>query len=106
MCRAKCVEVVDRVGIDQATLSRRWIVYDQRMEKIVLSFQITRQGRVIQIDCDEEGMATLIAAVKKAQLDGDHLHLRTPSNGGRELSEKTKWGEDAVWEVIINWVGE
>jgi hypothetical protein len=71
----------------------------------MLSFQIKNAGREIQIDCDEQGMATLIGALEKVRF-GDHVHLLAPSNGGRELDEKTLWGRDAVGEVVINWVGD
>ena len=70
----------------------------------VLSFQITRAGKTIQIDCDREGIATLIGAL--AKLVGErasHTHFLTPRAGGNHLSEKTPWGEEAVPEVLINY---
>jgi len=70
----------------------------------MLSFQIINQGRGIQIYFDDEGKATLIDALDKVETAG-HLHLLTPANGGRELSEKTPWGKDTVGEVIITWGG-
>jgi len=36
-------------------------------------------------------LATLIGALEKLRSTADHIHLRTPSNGGRELSEQTPW---------------
>lgn len=72
----------------------------------MLSFQIANSGRAVEISCDEEGMAIFIRALEKARADGDHLHLRTPSNGGHDLSEQSPWGQKAIDEVIINWVGE
>jgi hypothetical protein len=72
----------------------------------MLSFTIANEGRAVEISCDEEGMATLIKALENVRADGDHLHLCTPSNGGRDLSETTPWGGEAIGEVIINWVGE
>ena len=71
----------------------------------MLCFQIINQGRGIQIDCDEQGKATLINALNRVEAAG-HLHLLTPGNGGHELSEKTPWGEDTIGEVIITWVGD
>jgi len=70
----------------------------------MLSFQIINQGRGIQIYFYDEGKATLIDALDKVETAG-HLHLLTPANGGRELSEKTPWGKDTVGEVIITWGG-
>lgn len=78
---------------------------DQR-RNFMLSFELANAGRAIEISCDEAGMAALIKALERVRADGDHLHLRTPSNGGRDLSEKSPWGQDAIGEVIINWVGE
>lgn len=72
----------------------------------MLSFELANAGRAIEISCDEQGMAALIKALEKVRSDGDHVHLLTPSNGGRELSEKNPWGKEAIGEVIINWVGE
>jgi hypothetical protein len=71
----------------------------------MLSFELSNEGRAIQISCDSEGLATLIAALEKVRSSG-HLHLRTPSNGGRELSEKNPWGKDAIGEVIITTGGD
>jgi hypothetical protein len=54
---------------------------------------------------DEQGKATLIEALDKVETAG-HLHLLTPANGGRHLSEKDPWGKDTVGEVIITWGGD
>jgi hypothetical protein len=67
----------------------------------MLSFQITNSGREIQIYCDEEGIASFIGSLEKLRSAAGHVHLRTPSNGGRELSERNPWGEEAVGEVVI-----
>ena len=70
----------------------------------MLSFQITNSGRAIQINCDGDGLTTLVAALEKIRHTGGHVHLLTPSCGGHELEEQTPWGEEAVDEVIITWV--
>lgn len=72
----------------------------------MLSFQLINQGQGIQVNCDEQGMTTLLDALKKVQPTGGHIHLRTPANGGKELDEKTPWGEDTVSEVVITWTGD
>jgi hypothetical protein len=41
----------------------------------------------------------------RVRADRDHIHLRTRVDGGRDLDEKTPWGEKAVCHVILNWVG-
>jgi hypothetical protein len=35
-----------------------------------------------------------------------HIHLRTPADGGRDLDEKTPWGTEAIYEVVLNWAGD
>ena len=73
----------------------------------MLSFDITQEGRAIQICCDEKGTAILIRALEKLRADGGHVHLLTPGSGayrGLELSAKDPWGRDTIPEVIIDWV--
>jgi hypothetical protein len=72
----------------------------------VLSFEIMDGGGGIIVSCNEEGAAFLVKAFERAHADGDHIHLRTPADGGRDLSEKTPNGDRAIGEVVINWVGE
>ena len=72
----------------------------------MLAFQIINSGKTIQINCDDQGMATLISALQKIRPSGGHVHLRGPSSGGSDLSEKTPWGESAAGEVILTWSGD
>lgn len=72
----------------------------------MLSFELANEGRAVEISCDEQGMTALIKALERVRAKGDHIHLCTPSNGGRDLSEKNPWGGAAIGEVIINWVGD
>lgn len=72
----------------------------------MLSFNLADEGKTVEISCDEEGMAKLIKALERVRAQGDHIHLCTPSNGGRELDEKNPWGQEAIGEVILNWVAE
>jgi hypothetical protein len=76
-----------------------------RVEVSMLSFELSNEGRAIQISCDSKGLAALIAALEEVRSSG-HLHLRAPSNGGRELSKKNPWGKDAIGEVIITTGGD
>lgn len=71
----------------------------------MLSFSVSNLGHEIQIHCDEGGAKILIDALSKIRPTGGHVHLRTPANGGHALDEKTPFGEGAVGEVIITWVG-
>jgi len=73
---------------------------------VILSFEIINSGRSIQIDCDRQGLEILIGALEKLRSTASHIHLRTPSNGGHELSEQTPWGKEAIGEVIITTGGE
>jgi hypothetical protein len=72
----------------------------------MLSFALSDEGRTVIINCDEEGMGKLIKALERLRADGNHIHLRTLADGGRDLDEKTPWGEDAIYEVILNWTGD
>jgi hypothetical protein len=72
----------------------------------MLSFELANEGRAVEISCDEQGMTALIKALERVRAQGDHIHLCTPSNGGRDLDEKNPWGGEAIGEVIINWVGD
>jgi hypothetical protein len=72
----------------------------------MLSFNLAAEGKTVEISCDEEGMAKLIKALERVRADRDHIHIRTPANGGRDLDEKTPWGQEAIGEVILNWVGD
>lgn len=69
----------------------------------MLSFELTNEGRGIQAYCDEQGLATLIRALEKLRSTRGHMHLCTPANGGRDLSEKNPWGADAIGEVIFTY---
>lgn len=72
----------------------------------MLSFQLINHGQGIQVNCDEHGVSTLLEALKRVQPVGGHVHLRTPANGGKELDDKSPWGEDTIGEVIITWAGD
>jgi hypothetical protein len=73
----------------------------------MLSFEIIPQSTspAIQIHCDEAGVALLIEALERLRERG-HVHLRTPSNGGRELSETNPFGQPAIGEVIVSLGGD
>lgn len=73
----------------------------------MLSFQIVPRGKsqVIQIYCDDAGLAVLIGALERVRETG-HLHLRAPGTGGQDLSKTTPFGEEAVDEVIITTGGD
>jgi hypothetical protein len=73
----------------------------------MLSFQMANSGKAIQVDCDRQGLETLISALQKIQSkEADHIHLRAPSAGGHTLSDITPWGNPAIGEVIITTGGD
>ena len=73
---------------------------------MMLSFQVSNACKVIQIDCDCEGLEKLLALLQKLKNEkSGHIHLSTPSGGGF-LNEKTPWGENAVNEVVISLGGD
>lgn len=66
----------------------------------MLSFEINKSGKVIQIYYDVEGLTVLKEAINNLEKYG-HIHLRSPGCGGNELSEVTPFGHPAIEEVII-----
>jgi hypothetical protein len=73
----------------------------------MLSFEIVDNGDAIQIYCDQDGLKNLLGILEKLrEADPDHIHLRTPSCGGSELSEHNPWGTKGVSEVIITTGGD
>jgi hypothetical protein len=68
----------------------------------MLSFQIVNSGKEIQVYCDEDGLDLLISKlVYMKNKDVGHIHLCSPSAGGKVLNDKTPWGDSAVPEVVI-----
>src|SRR6185369_13255669 len=47
----------------------------------MLSFQVIREGRTIQICCDDQGVDALMAVLKKLRGSGSHVHLSAHSTG-------------------------
>jgi hypothetical protein len=73
----------------------------------MLSFNLTREGRAIQIECDDSGIDALIGALTKGS--GSHVHLWAPATVGDDfavLSDVTPSGEQAIREVIISHGGD
>lgn len=71
----------------------------------MLSFHIVEE--LIQIDCDQQGLQTLISTLLDLQKkEAGHVHLRAPNAGGTVLSNATPWGDKAVDEVVVSLGGE
>jgi hypothetical protein len=68
----------------------------------MLSFEITRSGKTIEIICDQQGLDLLITTLGTLRNTADHIHLCAP----RELSNVTPTGGAAVPEVIITTGGD
>jgi hypothetical protein len=70
---------------------------------LMLSFQVIREGRIIQICCDDQGVDALIAVLKKLRGSGSHVHLLAHSTGQKNatLSDTDPFGEEVIKEVII-----
>jgi hypothetical protein len=70
----------------------------------MLSFQVTRERRTIQICCDD----ALIAVLKKLRGSGSHVHIWAQSAGGKNaiLNEANPFGEEVIKEVIITHGGD
>jgi hypothetical protein len=69
----------------------------------MLSFQVIREGRVIQIYCDDQGIDALIAVLTQLRGSGSHDHIWAQSAGGKNaiLNEANPFGEEVIKEVII-----
>jgi|KBSSwiStaDraftv2_1062776.scaffolds.fasta_scaffold546401_2 glutamine synthetase len=74
----------------------------------MLSFQVIREGRTIQICCDDQGVDALMAVLKKLRGSGSHVHLSAQSTGGENaiLSDQDPFGEKTIVEVIITHGGD
>lgn len=68
----------------------------------MLSFK--HQDGAIHIALDSAGIAEFITILQRLDATRGHVHLLTKSNGGRELDEKTPRGEEAVGEVIVDYI--
>jgi len=68
----------------------------------MLSFHIENEGRAIQICCDHDGMAILLEKLATLVRAPSHVHLLTPSCGGKEISETGPFGDPSIPEVIID----
>ena len=73
----------------------------------MLSFSVKPgfKTQALQINCDAEGLATLMEALERVR-KAVHVHLRGPSGGGSALSDTTPFGETAIGEVIITTGGD
>lgn len=54
---------------------------------MLLTVEYDAKGAV-EIHCDEEGLASLIARLSALKERGGHEHLMTPAWGGHELTEE------------------
>jgi hypothetical protein len=68
----------------------------------MLSFEIKREGKSIEIDCDQAGLEVLIATLQSLRNTATHVHLTTR----KHLSERTPTGNPAASEVIISTGGD
>jgi hypothetical protein len=68
----------------------------------MLSIEIIRDGRGIQLECDDAGIDALIKVLEKLRGTGGHIHLRSPSAGGHDLSDLSPYGEIAISELVIS----
>ena len=75
---------------------------------MMLSFQVIREGRVIQICCDDQGIDALIAVLAELRGSGSHVHIWARSAGGKGaiLNEEDPFGEEVIKEVIITHGGD
>lgn len=53
----------------------------------MLSVELGDDSTVVEIHCDRDGLDMLIRQLESLRRTGTHVHLRTPSWAGSELSE-------------------
>lgn len=53
----------------------------------MLTVELGDESRVVEIHCDRDGLETLIRHLKSLRRAGEHVHLKTPSWAGAELTE-------------------
>jgi hypothetical protein len=72
------------------------------------SFQVIREGRIIQICCDDQGIDALIAALEKLRGSGSYVHLLAHSTGQKNaiLCDTDPFGGEVIKEVIITHGGD
>ncbi len=70
----------------------------------MLSFELVRDGRAIQIHCDSQGMGRLLEALARLMKErSGHIHLWGPSMGREDLDEVSPFGDPAFCEVMIDY---
>ena len=58
--------------------------------KHLLSFELSKDGDVLDIHCDDEGLTKLLSILSLLNGKDQHEHLMTDAWGGNELSDKTQ----------------
>lgn len=65
-----------------------------------LSVKIVQSGTAVEICFDRAGIDRLVERMHQAMTEG-HIHLWSPVMGGRDLDERTPWGDAALAELIL-----
>jgi CYTH domain-containing protein len=61
-------------------------------------FTVEYGDEIVEINCDQEGLALLLSKLQHLQQHGGHCHLMTPSWAGTELTEEKQCDNN----VLIN----
>ena len=62
----------------------------------MLTFEITRDGDVVEIHANQDGLSTLIRCLEELRVHGDHIHLMTQDWGGQELTQEKQGPENRL----------
>lgn len=63
---------------------------------MLLTVELQKEGDVLEVFCDEEGLDSLLHQLQLLRSSGGHLHLMTPAWGGDGLSEEKQVEENSL----------
>ncbi len=75
------------------------------MKNKLLTFELDKDGEMLEIHGNKEGLKSLISILLKATETGDHSHMMTASWGGEELTDEKQCDENKLINhvKIFNW---
>ena len=67
----------------------------------MLTFEINADGNMLEIHCDDDGIATLRRALSKLEKKPvEHEHLMSPSWAGNELTERIQGSGNSLLHQV------
>ena len=78
---------------------------------MLLTVETNPRDEIVEIFCDAAGLDSLIGQLSRLRTQGGHVHLRTPSWAGTELSEERQVSSNRLCHHLRialrppNWTG-